>query len=148
MTLEDAIIGTNSFSAGITTAPDRTGFAAVRERDGVPPEIVFKSGAEAAEWSNVSNLNGDLAKNFNAYPEVRAIAWKGADGVELEGLVLLPRDGANGPRLTIVDIHGGPGWAVRYAYNPGNALPFATAGYAVFLPNYRGNVGWGKALAC
>ena len=146
MTREDAIIGTNSFSAGITTAPDKKGFAAVRESDGAPPEIVFKSGAEASAWSAVSNLNGDVAKDFNAYPEVRAIAWKGADGVELEGLVLLPRDGAKGPRPTIVDIHGGPSWAVRYAYNPGYALPFATAGYAVFLPNYRGNVGWGKAF--
>ena len=146
MTREDAIIGTNSFSAGITTAPDKKGFAAVRESDGAPPEIVFKSGAEASAWSAVSNLNGDVAKDFNAYPEVRAIAWKGADGVELEGLVLLPRDGAKGPRPTIVDIHGGPSWAVRHAYNPGDALPFATAGYAVFLPNYRGNVGWGKAF--
>jgi dipeptidyl aminopeptidase/acylaminoacyl peptidase len=146
MTREDAIIGTNSFRAGIAPAPDRKGFAAVRERDGAPPEIVFKPGAEASEWSAVSNLNGEVAKNFEAYPEIRAITWKGADGIELEGLVLLPRDGAKGPRPTIVDVHGGPSWAVRYAYNPGHALPFATAGYAVFLPNYRGNVGWGKAF--
>ncbi|WP_167458351.1 S9 family peptidase [Mesorhizobium kowhaii] len=146
MTQEDAIIGTSSFSAGITTAPDSKGFAAVRESDGAPPEIVFTSGAKASAWSAVSNLNGDVARDFNAYPEVRAVAWKGADGVELEGLVLLPRDGAKGPRPTIVDIHGGPSWAVRHAYNPGDALPFATAGYAVFLPNYRGNVGWGKAF--
>nr|WP_246461852.1 S9 family peptidase [Mesorhizobium sangaii] len=146
MTQEDAIIGTRTFSAGITTAPDIKGFAAVRESDGAPPEIVFKSGAKASAWSVVSNLNRDVARDFNAYPEVRAVAWKGADGVELEGLVLLPRDGAKGPRPTIVDIHGGPSWAVRHAYNPGDALPFATAGYAVFLPNYRGNVGWGKAF--
>jgi dipeptidyl aminopeptidase/acylaminoacyl peptidase len=146
MTREDAIISTSSYSASITTAPDRKGFAAVRERIGEPPEIVFKSGSEASAWRTVSHLNGGVAKDFNAYPEVRAIAWKGADGVALDGLVLLPRDGAKGPRPTIVDIHGGPSWAVRCAYNPGYALPFATAGYAVFLPNYRGNVGWGKAF--
>ena len=47
----------------------------------------------------------------------------------------------------IVDIHGGPSWAAKYAFNPGYALPFAAAGYAVFLPNYRGNAGWGQAFA-
>jgi dipeptidyl aminopeptidase/acylaminoacyl peptidase len=146
MTREDAIIGTSSFSAGITIAPDKKGLAAVRESGGAPPEIVFKSGAEASSWSALSNLNGDVAKDFNAYPEIHCITWKGADGLDLEGLVLLPRDGAQGPRPTIVEIHGGPSWAVRYAYNPGYALPFAAAGYAVFLPNYRGNVGWGKTF--
>ena len=30
---------------------------------------------------------------------------------------------------------------------PGYALPFAAAGYAVFLPNYRGNAGWGQNFA-
>jgi dipeptidyl aminopeptidase/acylaminoacyl peptidase len=140
---EDAIVGTNSFSAGITTAPDKKGFAAVREADGHPPEIVFKSGQDA-QWSPVTNLNGDVAKDFNGYPEIRAIAWKGPGGLTLEGLVLLPRDGGKGPRPTIIDIHGGPSYASKHGYNPGWSLPFVAAGYAVFLPNYRGNVGWGK----
>jgi dipeptidyl aminopeptidase/acylaminoacyl peptidase len=48
---------------------------------------------------------------------------------------------------TIVDIHGGPSWAAKHAFNPGSALPFAAAGYAVFLPNYRGNTGWGQDFA-
>ncbi len=146
MTREDALIGTSNSSASIAPAPDRKGFAAVRETDGTPPEIVYKAGSDASSWSAVSNLNGEVAANFNDYPEIRAMNWSGAGGIELEGLVLLPRDGAKGPRPTIVDIHGGPSWAVRHAYNPGYVLPFATAGYAVFLPNYRGNVGWGKAF--
>ena len=47
----------------------------------------------------------------------------------------------------IVDIHGGPSWSAKYAFNPGYALPLAAAGYAVFLPNYRGNTGWGQDFA-
>ena len=45
---EDAIIGTNSFAASLTPAPDKQGFAAVRETAGAPPEIVFKSSAASA----------------------------------------------------------------------------------------------------
>jgi dipeptidyl aminopeptidase/acylaminoacyl peptidase len=65
----------------------------------------------------------------------------------LDGLVLLPRGRPDGPLPTIVDIHGGPSWAAKHGYNPGYALPFAAAGYAVFLPNYRGNTGWGQVFA-
>ena len=61
--------------------------------------------------------------------------------------MLLPRDRAPGPLPLVVDIHGGPTWAAKHAYNPGFALPFAAAGYAVFLPNYRGNIGWGQDFA-
>lgn len=143
ITKEAAVIGTNSFNASITPAPDNKGFAAVREADGMPPEIVFTTGG-GIEWSSVTNLNGAIAKNFHGYPEIRAVAWEGPGGLGLEGIVLLPRDGIKGPRSMIVDIHGGPSWSAKHSFNPGNALPFATAGYAVFLPNYRGNVGWGK----
>jgi dipeptidyl aminopeptidase/acylaminoacyl peptidase len=143
---EDAIIGTKSFSAQISLAPDKAGFAAVRETVGEPPEIVFKSAAGAA-WKPVTKLNGPIASDFNDYPEVRALRWRGADGLEIDGLVLLPRDREPGPRPTIVDIHGGPSWTAKYAFNPGYALPLAAAGYAVFLPNYRGNTGWGQKFA-
>ena len=75
-----------------------------------------------------------------------ACAGGDPDRLELEGLVLLPPD-ARGPLPMVVDIHGGPSWAAKYAFNPGYAVPLAAAGYAVFLPNYRGNAGWGQAFA-
>jgi dipeptidyl aminopeptidase/acylaminoacyl peptidase len=65
----------------------------------------------------------------------------------MEALVLLPPDRKPGPRPTIVDIHGGPTWSAKYAFNPGFALPLAAAGYVVFLPNYRGNTGWGQEFS-
>ena len=142
---EDAIIGTNSFAASLTPAPDKLGFAVVRETAGVPPEIVFKTSPDVA-WKSITRLNGAVSRGFPAYPKVRTLRWRGQDRLELEGLVLLPPD-ARGPLPLIVDIHGGPSWAAKYAFNPGDALPFAAAGYAVFLPNYRGNAGWGQAFA-
>jgi len=141
---DDAVIGANSFNAAIVPKADKSGIAAIRDALGAPPEIVFKKTARGsnADWQQVSALNGDVFKDF-AYPEVRHAQWKGKDGLAVEALILLPPN-RKGPLPTIVDIHGGPSWATRYASNPGYGLPYAAAGYAVFLPNYRGNTGWGQ----
>jgi len=73
--------------------------------------------------------------------------WSGAGGLALEGLLVLPRERPPTPLATIVVIHGGPSWAAKYAFDPLHAIPFTAAGYAVFLPNYRGNCGWGQDFA-
>lgn len=140
---EDAVIGPNSFLASITPAPGNKGFAAVREALGTPPEIVFKASHES-DWAPVTALNAAIMADYSDYPEVREVHWKGKDGLALEALVLLPKDRKPGPLPTIVDIHGGPTWSSKYAFNPGFALNEVAAGYAVFLANYRGNTGWGQ----
>jgi len=144
-TYEDAIIGTNSFAASLTVAPNKKGFAAVRETVGAPPEVAFKSDANAP-WEPLTRMNRAVRRDFPFYPEVRALRWRGSGNLELEGLVLVP-PGCQGPLPMVVDIHGGPSWAAKHAFNPGYAVPLAVAGYAVFLPNYRGNTGWGQAFA-
>ncbi len=140
---DEGIIGTTSFLASITPSPDGTSYAAVRESGGQAPEIAQQS-RPGGNWRRITSLNGTVEKNFPGYPEIRAVSWKGRDGLGLEGLVLLPKDRPAGPLPMIVDIHGGPSWAAKHAFNPGFALPHVAAGYAVFLPNYRGNVGWGQ----
>jgi dipeptidyl aminopeptidase/acylaminoacyl peptidase len=141
---EDAVIGANSFNAAIVPKSDGSAIAAIRDAVNAPPEIIFKQTGPGsnADWQKITALNGEVFKGF-PYPEVRHAQWRGRDGLALEALVLLPQ-GAKGPLPTIVDIHGGPSWATRWASNPGYALPYAAAGYAVFLPNYRGNAGWGQ----
>lgn len=140
---EDAVIGPNSFLAAISPAPDNKGFAAIREAVGAPPEIVFKA-APKPDWSPVTSLNATVMADYADYPEVREVHWKGKDGLAMEALVLLPKDRQPGPMPTIVDIHGGPTWSAKHAFNPGFALHEVAAGYAVFLANYRGNTGWGQ----
>jgi dipeptidyl aminopeptidase/acylaminoacyl peptidase len=140
---EDAVIGPNSFLAAISPAPDNKGIAGIREAVGAPPEIVFKS-APKADWLPVTSLNATIMADYADYPEVREVHWKGKDGLALEALVLLPKGRKSGPLPTIVDIHGGPTWSAKHAFNPGFALHEVAAGYAVFLPNYRGNTGWGQ----
>lgn len=145
-TREDAMIGPNSFFAAISPAPDKTGFAAIRETVGEPPEVVFKKDAEAP-WRKVTNLNVGIMTGFAAYPEVRAVQWKGRDGLALEGFLLLPKDRGSGPGPMVVDIHGGPTWSAKHAFNTGYAVATAAAGYVVFLPNYRGSSGWGQSFS-
>jgi dipeptidyl aminopeptidase/acylaminoacyl peptidase len=145
---EDGIVGTTSFLASILPAADGASILAVRESEGRAPEIEQRGGqanaGRANDWRRVTTLNSAVEQNLPGYPEVRAVSWKGPGGLDLEGLVLLPKDRPDGPLPMIVDIHGGPSWAAKHAFNPGYALPHAAAGYAVFLPNYRGNVGWGQ----
>lgn len=140
---EDAVVGPTSFLASITPAPDGTGFAGIREAVGEAPEIVFRKSVKSP-WNPASRLNATVVKDYADYPEVLEIHWTGKDGLKLEALALLPRNRKAGPLPMVVDIHGGPTWSTKYAFNPGFALPYAAAGYAVFAPNYRGNTGWGQ----
>ena len=119
--------------------------AAVREAVGQPAEVVYRRDRKSA-WAPLSRLNDGIAAAIPGYPEVRAVEWPGAEGLAIRGLLLLPPDRPQAPMPLILDIHGGPTWSFKHGFNPGSALPFAAAGYAVLLPNYRGSVGRGQAF--
>ena len=102
-----------AFRAQISPAPDKKGFAAVRETVGAPPEIVFKAHVRRRLEARHA-LNGAIAaraSRLSRGPRRRAgrarTAWRS------KACVLLPRDRAAGPLPTIVDIHGGPSWAAK-----------------------------------
>jgi len=143
---EDATLGENSYTARIAVSANGRMIATVRESTGMPPEVCWKQMHEA-EWTRISDLNSDVISALRDYPSVRHVAWRGKDGLALEGLVLLPHNRGSLPLPMIVDIHGGPSYANKYSFNPGGALPYVLAGFAVFLPNYRGNTGWGQEFA-
>jgi dipeptidyl aminopeptidase/acylaminoacyl peptidase len=84
--------------------------------------------------------------------EQSVIRWKAEDGLELEGVIIKPVDYQPGTRYPLAVLpHGGPegislhGWSTRATYP---AQLFATRGYVVFMPNYRGSAGRGTAFAC
>jgi len=79
------------------------------------------------------------------------VTFKVKDGLELEGILILPVDykkGTKYPMITVV--HGGPeshysnGWLTSYS-SPGHQA--AAQGYAVFYPNYRGSTGRGVSFS-
>ncbi|CAN5623378.1 hypothetical protein BH11PLA2_BH11PLA2_35300 [soil metagenome] len=80
-------------------------------------------------------------------PTVKHITWKAPDGSSVGGVLELPPgyDGKSKLPL-VVAIHGGPTTSSKAAleFDPHNGrMYFATAGYAVLCPNYRGSTGYG-----
>lgn len=142
---EDATIGESPFVAQMAVSPDGKSLAAIREMIGRPQEVFYKA-AKTDDWRKLSDINTAVAADFPDYPEIRHIAWTGKDGLALESFVIVPKNLGAGPHPMVVDIHGGPCMSTKYGFDPGHALGYAAAGYVVFLPNYRGNVGWGQAF--
>jgi dipeptidyl aminopeptidase/acylaminoacyl peptidase len=103
---------------------------------------------------------GPLRKITDTRPELNGIilgtqqplTYRAADGLELDGLLVLPagRTASDGPFPLVTIVHGGP--YARYAdtcqlfWWP-SAQWLATAGFAVFLPNPRGGQGHGHEFA-
>ncbi len=68
------------------------------------------------------------------------IIYTGMDGVEVPALLFRPKQT---PAPAVVVIHGGPNWHYSMDWNPMMAH-FASRGYVVLCPNYRGSTGYGR----
>jgi len=80
------------------------------------------------------------------------LSYKASDGLELDGLLILPvgKRREDGPFPLVTYVHGGP--YSRYAdelqlYSILSGQLLAAAGYAMFLPNPRGSSGRGHDFA-
>lgn len=75
--------------------------------------------------------------------QMKPVVFPAADGTQIPGYLTLPNN-TEGPMPAIVLPHGGPGardywgfdWLVQF---------FASRGYAVMQPNFRGSTGYGAA---
>jgi dipeptidyl aminopeptidase/acylaminoacyl peptidase len=79
------------------------------------------------------------------------VRFRARDGLELEGILIRPRDERPGRRYPLIlAVHGGPeahhrnGWLTTYG-GPGQVA--AARGFAVFYTNYRGSTGRGVAFS-
>lgn len=87
------------------------------------------------------------ASNPKLPPRLRAkdepVHWTSFDGTEVEGVLTRPPQEVAGPPYKLLVIpHGGPHYR---ATSGGGAMEqfFATRGYLVFQPNFRGSTGYG-----
>ncbi|MEU5566283.1 S9 family peptidase [Micromonospora musae] len=109
---------------------------------------------------HLGRSTGPLRRVTNTRPELDGIAlgtqqplaYRAADGLELDGLLVLPvgRSASEGPFPLVTIVHGGPyerhADRLQLSWSP-NAQSLAAAGYAVLLPNPRGGQGRGHQFA-
>ena len=91
----------------------------------------------------LTQLNDTLLAQLDV-SEAQRIAYRGANGDEIEGWVMLPVGAKPGVRYPLaVRIHGGPQSAYGVGMNPYHQL-LAANGFAVFYCNPHGSTGHGQ----
>jgi dipeptidyl aminopeptidase/acylaminoacyl peptidase len=103
--------------------------------------------AAAQAPTRVTGIYDGLDRDFHL-PRQERVAWAGADGTVVEGVLFYPLAYEPGRRYPlVVQLHGGPQESDKFGYGPGvivNYVPvLASLGYAVLRPNYRGSAGYG-----
>jgi dipeptidyl aminopeptidase/acylaminoacyl peptidase len=125
----------------VAASADGATLVSILEGPEAPPEVVVLDGAGARP---VTSFNAGVAPTLPR-PEWERFAWRADDGLEIEGLLALPRDRVE-PLPLVVLVHGGPTSCWSWEAAPYRGLPnlLAEAGYAVLLPNPRGSAGRGQ----
>ncbi|KTE15517.1 hypothetical protein ATE71_07150 [Sphingopyxis sp. H115] len=107
------------------------------------PGLLFYFDAVTGDLIKLAAMNDTL--DGKRLSRAKMIQYKARDGLEIEGVLTMPR-GRNSKNLPLVVMpHGGP-WAhdtLTYDYW---AQFLAERGYAVLQPNFRGSTGYGIAF--
>lgn len=123
--------------------------AVVLEDDSNPRDVwVTDHTAAQSTWRRLTSFNPQASEY--ALSPVETIHWKGADGWEMQGLLVRPPLTSTADRLPLVTlVHGGPTSLHAHRYLGSSSWPqlLAANGMAVFLPNPRGSTGWGLDFA-
>jgi len=103
-------------------------------------------------WWTVDIKTGNAREIGYSYPiasadvgPMRAIRYKAGDGTEIEGVLTLPPGRPARDLPVILLPHGGPA-SRDYVGFDWWAQAFASRGYAVLQPNFRGSTGYGIAF--
>ena len=127
-------------------APNNEKVAVVAAGGKQPPRVVVFDLAEPGVRGSVRRRSDAEVVSQAALSAPEPVSWTSFDGEQAHGLYYPPAseqfEGTGAPPL-IVLVHGGPTSQVTAGWAP-NAQFFATRGYAVLLPNYRGSTGYGR----
>lgn len=119
------------------------GALAVLEGYDRPPAAAHLIGGSAHVLREFASRHGTTVPG-----RMEHLQWRGRDGLEINGWLILPEGGCGNLPL-LVDVHGGPIAAHRNRYAASlRAAPVLVArGWAVFQPNPRGSGGYGQDFA-
>lgn len=109
-----------------------------------PPEI-FSYDLNKKELNQLSFFNKEILEPLKLN-NLEEFSYKSFDGNEVWGLLLKPPSFNEKKKYPLVVLlHGGPQWAFTDTFHyRWNAQIFASAGYVVFMPNFRGSTGYGE----
>jgi dipeptidyl aminopeptidase/acylaminoacyl peptidase len=93
--------------------------------------------------TKLGDINPDLKPDELC--AMQPISYKASDGMTINGYLTLPLGSATTNLPLVVMPHDGPFGHNGWGYNP-EVQFLANRGYAVFLVNYRGSTGFGKAF--
>jgi dipeptidyl aminopeptidase/acylaminoacyl peptidase len=127
------------YLGGLASGPQASHVAAIVETPRALPELALIS-LEDGSWTPLARLNPEADSWQRA--ERRRVRWSHR-GFEHEGLLVRPAAGAEPPPV-LVWLHGGPHWRAVDRLRVYEAEAFAAAGWAVFVPQYRGSSGAGQ----
>jgi len=90
------------------------------------------------------------SREFLSFKKER-VTWKGADDLDIEGLLIYPPGYRAGTRVPLIlNVHGGPAGTNSNTCTVASRLYpwplFAQKGYAILFPNPRGSGGYGEAF--
>jgi dipeptidyl aminopeptidase/acylaminoacyl peptidase len=111
------------------------------------PELYVSKLSEYAPLK-ITSINAGISSMPLGRTEV--IKWKGADGLEIEGLLTYPLNYTAGKKVPLIlNIHGGPAGnfgQTCIATNQGTypLAAFSEDGYVILRPNPRGSSGYGS----
>lgn len=108
------------------------------------PTDVWVGGTDGSEGRRLTDANPWVARDI-ALARGQVVRWRSADGLEIEGILIVPADGRSGPRPLLLHIHGGPAGVFANRFSAAYHV-WAGLGYAQLLPNVRGSSGYTDAL--
>jgi len=111
------------------------------------PNDLYVSSLDNSNPVRLTDVNPWLRKKI-LLGEPQVIQWKSKDGMEIEGVLMLPNDYEEGTKIPLmVQIHGGPNlqWANEFY---ADFHIYAGLGYASLGANIRGSSGYGEKLLC
>ena len=119
--------------------------------------IVERSGPNTPPEYYLFNKSGELKLLGRARPQIdpaalgsaRLVQYAARDGLMVPAILTTPPKAVfgEGPYPTLIEPHGGP-WARDYLEwdSAGWVQYFASRGYAILQPQFRGSEGWGQKL--
>jgi dipeptidyl aminopeptidase/acylaminoacyl peptidase len=112
----------------------------IRSSFSAPPEVWA---GPIGDWKQITKRNASLQPSWG---EAKSIHWKNG-GYEVQGWLIYPKDFDPSKKYPmVVDVHGGPGYAVQSGWPSAWSFTMALPGtrYFLLMPNPRGSFGQGE----